>query len=135
MTIQSALRANGSRLLVWLAGYTLNHHCNTDDCSLHSADRFSLHNELQVCGSDGYTYDNICVLRTWSAGARLDYQGRCLSEFDRHAFVEEVCERVREEGRCEYDSSNCDTLVFPDEGCCPICGKSILLPISLLLRQ
>ena len=78
-----------------------------------------------MCGSDGYTYDNICVLRTWSAGARLDYPGRCVSEFDRGASLEEVCERVREEGRCEHDSSTCNTLVFPDEGCCPICGKSV----------
>ena len=77
-----------------------------------------------MCGTDGVTYDNICILRSTSANARLDYTGDCVNE-DGNS-VESICERVRQENRCSYSTANCSYLVQPkpEEGCCPICGKS-----------
>ena len=67
------------------------------------------------------TYENVCVLRSQSANARVDFYGEC---GDRPGeTLDDFCERVNEEGRCIYNTSNCDRLVMPEEGCCPLCGK------------
>ena len=76
---------------------------------------------MQVCGTDGVTYDNACVLRAQSANARVDYSGEC--DDDLEDIIEEICERVSSSGRCSYNSSNCRFLVDPEEGCCALCGE------------
>ena len=76
---------------------------------------------LQVCGTDGVTYENICELRTQSNNARLDYRGRCVD--DDNSTAGQVCRRVIMSGRCRFNTSNCPCLVRPVVGCCPVCGK------------
>ena len=68
------------------------------------------------------TYENVCVLRAQSANARVDFNGEC---GDRPGETrDDFCERVNKQGRCIYsNTSNCDFLVMPEEGCCPLCGK------------
>ena len=82
---------------------------------------------LQVCGTDGVTYENICELRTQSNNARLDYRGRCVDDDDSTAG--QVCRRVIMSGRCRFNTSNCPCLVRPVVGCCPVCGKWIRIGI------
>ena len=76
---------------------------------------------LQVCGTDGLTYENICILRSTSANTRLDYRGPCAGTTGET--MEAICERVVGENRCAYNSTNCQFLVMPEDGCCPICGE------------
>lgn len=76
---------------------------------------------MQVCGTDGVTYENICVLRSLSANARVDYRGECIS--DDELTVEEYCQAVIDQDFCQYSTENCDQLVQPSVGCCPVCGK------------
>ena len=76
---------------------------------------------IQVCGTDGVTYENICILRSLSANARVDYRGRCIGENDDWT-PDELCERVKEEGLCQDSVDNCEILVQPLIGCCPVCG-------------
>ena len=78
---------------------------------------------LQVCGTDGVSYENDCHRRTRSARARRDYMGDCDDSDDTDRTLTELCQRVRREQRCRWNSSNCDSLVRPREGCCPICGQ------------
>ena len=78
---------------------------------------------LQVCGTDGVTYDNECTMRSWTANTRVDYHGECEDQpgYSR----EEVCMRVSKGKRCPYNSSNCRHIVQPEEGCCALCGRCI----------
>lgn len=76
---------------------------------------------IQVCGTDGVTYENVCILRAQSANARLDYYGEC--ETGPGDSREEICERVTSKNRCIYNTSNCRYLVTPEEGCCALCGE------------
>ena len=73
-----------------------------------------------MCGTDGVTYENICVLRGRSS-ARLDYEGECHP--DSESPVDELCVRVSRARRCAYNESNCRHMVRPEEGCCALCGK------------
>ncbi len=72
-----------------------------------------------MCGTDGVTYDNICVMQS-QAVTRMDY-GDCGSENGRS--LDEHCERVRDTSRCLHNSTNCRHLVQPEDGCCPVCGE------------
>ena len=76
---------------------------------------------MQVCGTDGVTYDNVCRLRTLSANARVDFYGVCQN--GPGSTPNNLCERVSISGWCAYNSSNCNFLVEPEEGCCPLCGE------------
>ena len=67
------------------------------------------------------TYDNVCVLRAQSSNARVDYSGGCVESSG--ANREEICGRVDRLGRCRFNTSNCRSLVSPEEGCCPLCGE------------
>ena len=80
-----------------------------------------LYNVMQVYGSDGVTYDNVCTLRAQSANARVDYGGEC-EELSGES-PEKICVRVSQVKRCIYNSSNCRHLVRPEEGCCALCGN------------
>ena len=40
--------------------------------------------------------------------------------------VSDHCERVRSSSRCET-RSNCANMVLPSDGCCPICGKVVIV--------
>ena len=73
---------------------------------------------VKVCGSDGVTYPNSCVLESTSS-ARVDYPGECVDGNS----AEEICIMVLMEGLCVVNSTNCDRLVIPQDGCCPICGE------------
>lgn len=75
---------------------------------------------IQVCGTDGETYSNICELRTKSANARVDHRGECDEETDE--MVDNRCMRLRRSGRCAAHA-NCRSRVRPGDGCCPICGR------------
>ena len=77
---------------------------------------------FQVCGTDGETYSNICELRAQSANARVDYHGECI-ETANGTVEGNRCQRVRASGKCQ-DDSDCKTVIQPEDGCCPICGKS-----------
>ena len=84
---------------------------------------YTMHSWYQVCGADGVTYDNVCVLRAQSANARVDFTGECTANPGESPA--DFCERVIEEGRCTHNTSNCDHLVSLEEGCCPLCGKDL----------
>ena len=89
-----------------------------------------------MCGTDGVTYDNICALRSTAANVRADYMGECVDPTEGET-VEAVCERVRQDDRCTYNSDNCDFPVEPEDGCCPICGKYIcgdITPVSKIIK-
>ena len=76
---------------------------------------------IQVCGTDGITYENVCILRSQSSGVRVDYRGSCVD--DDGETVSSICEAVRNRGLCTASNSTCQTLVAPVTGCCPICGE------------
>ena len=76
---------------------------------------------MQVCGTDGVTYENVCVLRAQSANARVDFLGGCEEQ---NGSPNEYCSRVSRAGRCIFNSSNCRHLIRPEEGCCALCGKT-----------
>ncbi len=71
-----------------------------------------------MCGTDGVTYDNICVIQS-QAVTRMDYWGDCGSE--NGCSLDEHCKRVRDTSRCLHNSTNCRHLVQPEDGCCLIC--------------
>lgn len=77
---------------------------------------------MQVCGTDGVTYENICELRTQSANARIDYRGECIDTGEDAAG--DVCDLVRSSGRCTALPDDCTSPVSPGDGCCPICGMA-----------
>ena len=76
---------------------------------------------IQVCGTDGITYENVCILRSQSSGVRVDYRGSCVDNDGET--VSSICEAVRNRGLCTASNSTCQTLVAPVTGCCPICGE------------
>ena len=73
----------------------------------------------QVCGTDGITYDNQCLLKSRSFGARRDYRGECEPD---DGDDDGLCVRVSRARRCAYNASNCRRRVRPEEGCCALCG-------------
>ena len=75
----------------------------------------------QVCGTDGLTYASACELQN-QAAVRVDYPGECISNT---SSLEELCQRVLNDDRCVSNDMNCDSLVFPEDGCCPICGMLV----------
>lgn len=96
----------------------LDRYSITDDYHWQS---FSMLYLKKVCGSDGETYDNICVLRSRGSNVRLDYFGECLNE--EGVSTEEACDRVMKRQLCKFNSDNCRSLIQPADGCCPVCGK------------
>ena len=52
-----------------------------------------------MCGTDGATYENVCVLRSLSANARVDYRGECI---DINGTVDKYCQAVLDQGLCPY---------------------------------
>lgn len=76
---------------------------------------------LQVCGTDGETYDNICELRSNSANARVDYRGEC-TRAETDEVVNDMCTRLRGSGRCA-DLDGCRSRIRPGDGCCHVCGR------------
>jgi reversion-inducing cysteine-rich kazal motif protein len=77
---------------------------------------------LQVCGTDGITYDNICDLKSNSANARVDYRGACMGA-ETDELVNAMCTRLRGSGRCS-NLTGCRYRIRPSDGCCPVCGKT-----------
>ena len=77
---------------------------------------------FQVCGTDGETYSNICELQAQSANARVDYRGECM-ETSPDTLERDRCQKARTNGKCQ-DISDCKIVIRPEDGCCPICGKS-----------
>ena len=51
--------------------------------------------------------------------------GQCMEVMDTES-VSDHCERVRSSSRCET-RSNCANMVLPSDGCCPICGKVVIV--------
>lgn len=87
---------------------------------------------MQVCGTDGQTYDNICELRSNSANVRVDYDGACEDD-DEDEVVIDKCARLRRSNRCADVAPTCTSRILPEDGCCPVCGEessSIPLPYS-----
>ena len=79
---------------------------------------------MQVCGTDGVSYNSSCHLRTQSANAQVDYRGECVEDTDEDIDVREICRRVREDtDRCENTREACQRRVMSRDGCCPVCGK------------
>ena len=72
---------------------------------------------VQVCGTDGYTYNSLCELQN-QAAVRVDYPGSCLEASS------DLCSAVASSGRCTVTRENCDFLVNLPDGCCPVCGWS-----------
>lgn len=67
------------------------------------------------------TYGSACELEN-QASVRVDYLGACLDAGV--SSILELCDIVLNEGRCMVNETNCDSLVFPEDGCCPVCGMS-----------
>lgn len=90
---------------------------------------------MQVCGTDGETYANLCELQSKSANARVDYRGSCGDDVSGE-LVKDKCARLRESGKCDDLTTDCASLVHPGDGCCYICGMNtvhgaiIVLPYS-----
>ena len=48
---------------------------------------------------------------------------------------EDNCTNVRDTGRCTHNDDNCDTIVQPRDGCCPICGERTAVRIAIFQEQ
>ena len=60
------------------------------------------------------------MLRALSANARAEHLGGC--EFSLGEVIEDRCAQVRDSGMCA-DLTDCETVIIPDDGCCPVCGE------------
>ena len=83
---------------------------------------------LQVCGSDGVTYESICQMN-YQAAVRMDYEGECVQS---NISIEDGCKQVVDANLCSENPDSCSALVFPVDSCCPICGKFCF---SILIRM
>ena len=81
---------------------------------------------LQVCGTDGVTYNSTCHLRTQSANAQVDYRGMCMEDGEDRS-LRDICRRVREAGRCDNNEDTCERRVRSRDSCCPVCGEDVLV--------
>ena len=86
---------------------------------------------VQVCGSDGLTYESLCELQN-QAAVREDYPGPCVTNA---TSLDDLCEQVLAEERCRFNEDNCERLAFPEVGCCPICGEHVRLVASGLVIE
>ena len=100
-----------------------------------------------MCGTDGVTYPNKCVLYTISPNVRIDYKGKiveilipqhllictyigtCL-EPQMKETVESYCKRVQKGSHCKIPTK-CKKVIKPTDGCCPICGKLYIIVVYI----
>lgn len=79
---------------------------------------------LQVCGSDGVTYQDVATLRAQGGNVRVDYRGPCDdSDSDQDDTPATRCKMVKDVRKMCPNITGCARMVMPSDGCCPMCGK------------